>query len=481
MRTHILPRWASRAGKTPRRGVGAPGARLALRAALTGVVGLALAGGAPARAAPPNSAAMPPSAAPPPPAAQETSAARETSAEPPTKQLRPAERRAVVTALVVRDATLPVALGGKAGERVTVVVQAGRVTCLGRSCKSPTGARVLDVGGANVLPGLVEAAAHIGQVEVSLEPSSHDGDIKGLDNAAHVRAADGVHMNSRVVRAALRGGVTVALSAPRGPALVVGQSAALDLSANQVGDATLAPSVAVHAQVGNGAKRHRGRAEVGARSGQFALLRALLSEAAARMAAPNTPRPWTLGTRSTLAGLQALYPLLARKLPLVVHAHRAGDILAALRLARAFKLRLVIVGGAEAHVVARQLAAAKVPVVVAPVVARPDSFDTARALPSNAARLHKAGVTLALSTARTHNARNLRWQAGLAVAHGLPHGAALRAVTTAFGDIFGVDSGGLRVGSRANFVVCDGDPLSLQGRIRHVVVGRRLLSDPRQR
>lgn len=400
-----------------------------------------------------------------------------TPVTPSEKQTRPAQ-------LVLLHAAIPAWVLGKARPDATVVVSGGVVRCVG-ACVVPSTATKVDVHGAMVVPGFFEPAAHIGQLEVSLEPTSHDGKIMGLDNAAHVHAVDGLHLNSRVLKAALRGGVTGTMSAPMGPALIVGQSVAFR-TAGTVADklpAVVAPTVAVHVQLGNGPKRHRGRAAVGARSGQIAVLRALLTEAKARSGKGGGARPWTLGSRSTLAGVKALIPVVQGRQQLAVHAHRAGDILAALRVAASFKLKMVLIGGAEAHVVARQLAAAKVAVILSPVIARDTSFDTARARPDAALILHRAGVRLALSTGRTHNARNLRWHAGMAVSKGLPKDVALQAISVTALRIFGLESawGGLRVGGVANLVVIDGDPLGFSGRIRHVLVGDRLLSHPQQR
>lgn len=386
----------------------------------------------------------------------------------------------------------PLARGGAEAaplQDATVVVRAGVVRCVGR-CEVPGGVPRHDGGGAQLLPGWVETAAHLGQVEVWAEASSHDGTAQGADILAHVRARDGLVLDSRVLEAARWGGVTAAISRPLGNALVVGAGVAFR-TAPQVGGpaagveaAVLRPLVGIHVNLGESAKHAAGRPLVGARSGQIALLRAALVAARAELAAgaKRTAPDAGLLRSADRAALLALEPVLAGREPLVVHAHRAEDIAAALRLCQDEKLRMVLVGGAEAHLLAAPLAADKVPVVLAPVRGRALTFESARAVPDAAARLHRAGVVVAIATGRPHDARNLRWEAGFAVAHGMPADAALAAISIVPARIFGIEASlGARVGAAPGFVLVRGEPLGLGGRVVGVATGELLEIEPKQR
>jgi hypothetical protein len=121
-----------------------------------------------------------------------------------------------------------------------------------------------------------------------------------------------------------------------------------------------------------------------------------------------------------------------------------------------------LAGGAEAWMVAEQLARDDVPVVLDPLVNLPNRFETLGATDQNAARLHAAGVRIAFATGDSHNARNLRQAAGNAVARGLPWDAALAAVTANGPRFFGVDDGGtIAAGRVADLVIWDGDPFEV--------------------
>ena len=133
--------------------------------------------------------------------------------------------------------------------------------------------------------------------------------------------------------------------------------------------------------------------------------------------------------------LEALQPVLAGKLPLLVAVDRASDIQALLDLAREYRVRVIVQGGAEAWRVAPALAAAKVPVLVSALDNIPASFDALGARQENAALLRRAGVPVVITAGavESFNVRNVKQHAGNAVAYGLPWDEALRAVTLAAG------------------------------------------------
>jgi imidazolonepropionase-like amidohydrolase len=165
----------------------------------------------------------------------------------------------------------------------------------------------------------------------------------------------------------------------------------------------------------------------------------------------------------TPAGRRVLARFLAEHRPFLFAIDRAADIRTALAFAEREKIRIVIVGGAEAWRVSAALARARVPVVLDPLEDLPSSFDAIGATLENAARLSRAGVTIAFSLrAGPTDARKLRQAAGNAVAHGLAWDVALAAVTRVPADIFGAGGfGSITIGQPANLVVWTADPLEV--------------------
>jgi imidazolonepropionase-like amidohydrolase len=155
----------------------------------------------------------------------------------------------------------------------------------------------------------------------------------------------------------------------------------------------------------------------------------------------------------------------------VVRVHRASDILQVLRFADEMELQVVIQGGREAWIVAEQLAAAKVPVVINTLDNLPADFDSLGARLDNAALLHRAGVQVMFSADETPNARKVRQLAGNAVANGMPATAALAALTRLPAKVFGAGSRVIARGARADLVIWSGDPLEVTTAADQVVIG----------
>jgi len=362
------------------------------------------------------------------------------------------------------------ALPGAKPTQGTLVMTDGRIAEAGPSAAVPAGCERIAIDGRVVTAGLIDAASTIGLAEIDLEPITVDQDAGGTDPVrAAFRAADGYNPQSVLIPVARAGGVTSALIAPTG-GLVAGQAAWVDLAGATQREALRASPAAIAASLDGPAGTALRR------------LRELLEDArlfVTRREAweKNQSRqfPWSR------SDLEALRPLIEREIPLVVAADRASDIEALLRLAEEQKIDVVVRGGAEAHLLATEIAAARVPVILDPFVYGPGSYDQVHGRSDNAARLHAAGVTIALSTYSGHNVRKLRQLAGNAVRDGLPWEVALEAITAAPARIFGMgDHGTLARGSVANVVVWSGDPLEIGERVERIWIAGRPF-EPRSR
>ena len=160
--------------------------------------------------------------------------------------------------------------------------------------------------------------------------------------------------------------------------------------------------------------------------------------------------------------LEALLPYVRGEKPVVFTAERKADILAVLKLADELKVKPIVSGGTEAWKVAGELKKRDVPVILGPIMSLPreggDRYDAPYA---SAAKLHAAGVRFCIRSAGSNNARNLPYEAAMAVAHGLPAEEGLKAVTLYPAQILGVDDkfGTIEAGKKANLVIASGDVL----------------------
>ena len=375
---------------------------------------------------------------------------------------------------------LPVS--GPAIERGTIVIRGGAIAAVGASVTAPAGARVIDAAGKTVTPGLIDSAVQTGTVEI---PVSAEGTADENTSDPRVSAAftvvDSFNGNSTVIPVTRVEGITSALVTPGGTGNVfLGQGAVMDFSGAQVPDSvTRAPAVMV-AALGEAGASVAG----GSRATAILRIREILEDArdyGINKTAYNAAQRREYAR--TRLDLEALQPVLKGQTPLAVLANRASDLLAAIRLADEFKLRLVLVGASEGWMVADQLARAKVPVVLKPLTDIP-TFDSLGATLENAARLSRAGVVVALASFDTQNSRNLRQEAGNAIANGMARDAALEAVTLAPARLWGVADrvGSIETGKDADLVIWSGDPFELTGGAERVFIkGVEVSRDTRQR
>jgi len=403
------------------------------------------------------------------------------SAEAPA-QPRPVPAKPAVAAAAPARAPVTVAPIAIVGGRVhtgtgevlddaTIIIEKGLIQKVAKGLAAPAGATTIDAKGREVTPGFIDAMTSIGIVEVSLEDDTHSDNRGGEDPIrAAFRAADGYNPASIVIGVTRSQGITSVGVIPWG-GLFSGQSAWADLDGQTRDEALAQSSLALHVHLDENLDGKQGGAA-------GALLRAREAFDDARTFQKNKAAWERNQSRSFAASrldLEAITNALAGKVPVAFHVDQAADILAALQLAKEFNLRPIIAGGVEAWKVAKQLAAAKVPVLVNAIVAGPTSFDRLASRDDNAALLQAAGVPLVITSNDTHNARKLRQVAGNAVRAGLPHEAAIVAVTRNPAEAFGMANqyGTLTVGKVANVVIWSGDPLETSTHPTAVVIRGR--------
>ncbi len=375
-----------------------------------------------------------------------------------------------------------VPVGGDPIGRGTVLVLDGRVAALGPVEHVPVPDRlpVHDTTGLWVLPGLVEAHAHVGIYEDGVGPAGMDHNDLADPDTARLRALDAVNPADIAFADALAGGVTTVVVKPGSGNVIGGRCAALKTWGRTVDAMCLREPVAIKSALGENPKRVHGERKQlpSTRMGVAAVVRdacarathhrqQLTRAASGRIAAPNPD----LNAESVLLALE-------REIPWCQHAHRADDIATALRLAREHGYRLVLHHGTEAHLLAEEIVNAGVPVVVGPQLVSRSKVELRQRTLRTPGLLAAAGALVALTTDHPVVPIGLLiLQAMLSMKEGLEPHEALRAVTVNPARIMGIDDrvGTLQPGRDADVVVWDGDPLELMSRVVTVYVeGRRV-------
>lgn len=368
-------------------------------------------------------------------------------------------------------------------ENGTVVIRNGHVVSVGTGA-APAGARIIDARGKVVAPGFVAVDSGLGASEVSSVSGSDDLSNGANSISASFDVSYGLDPWSITLPVARLGGVTRAIVTPshagggggnhqddgdadfsgvagggfQSPGLFAGQAAIIHLG--QGTDILVKARVAMVAPFGEAGASIAG----GARGAEFTQFKETLAEV--RLYARNRAAYDRAGLRDlslSRADLEALIPVADGSMPLIVTVHRAADIQQVLRLAREEGVKLILDSAEEGWLVADQIAAANVPVLLNPIANLPSNFETRAARMENAAALNAAGVLIAIkgNEGSIHRARETRYNAGNAVSHGLPYAAAIAAITVNPARIFGEAGqfGELKAGAAADVVVWSGDPL----------------------
>ncbi|HEX6815018.1 MAG TPA: amidohydrolase family protein [Gemmatimonadaceae bacterium] len=365
-------------------------------------------------------------------------------------------------------------------ESGTVLIRDGKIVAVGASVTVPSDAEKVDASGKWVTPGFVDAETQLGLVEVGFGAGANESRARSDQGITpDFTSWDGLNPRSVLIPPAREEGVTSVMSTPGG-GLIAGQAAMIDLFGDTRAEMILRAPAAMIASIGD-----EGGDGAPAKGQQIAKLRELLQDARYyQKHVAEFDRGQSRQMSTTPASLAALVPVLTGKLPLLINADEASDIQSAIDLAKEFGIKVIIGGGEEAWEVADHLAAAKIPVLAGAMSNIPSSFSTLGSRQDNVALLRKAGVQVALignggGDEELFNVRNIRYEAGNAVGYGLSWNDALKAITQAPAEIFGVADkiGTLEPGREANVVVWDGDPFEFASRAVAVYVRGKKQAD----
>jgi imidazolonepropionase-like amidohydrolase len=373
---------------------------------------------------------------------------------------------------------------GEPIEGGTVLLRDGKIAAVeGPGFAVPSGVVVVDATGKWVLPGFIDAHAHAGVAEEAEGWAGQDTNERTDPNSAHVRALDAINPADQGFRDAIGGGVLAVNVNPGSANPIGGQTVAIKCWGRTVDEMVLREPAGLKSALGENPKRVYGeRSETpSTRLGTAAVIRGAFVAAqnyqaklAASASSADSSSERTVVDRDLK--LEALSRVLRREIPWRQHCHRADDIATAMRMAREFGYDLVIDHGTEAYLLADQIAAAQIPVIIGPLFTSRSKVELRNRSLANPARLAAAGVTIAITT--DHPVVPIHFlihQATLAVKEGLDPVTALRAVTINPARIMGVDAriGSLSVGKDADLVIWSGDPLDVMSRAERAFLDGR--------
>ena len=371
---------------------------------------------------------------------------------------------------------------GEPIEGGTVLIAGGQIAAVeGPDFLAPAGFTVVDAAGKWVLPGFIDAHVHAGVHEEAEGWAGQDTNEMTDPVTAQVRVLDAINPADLGFRDAISGGVLAVNVNPGSGNPIGGQTAAIKCWGRSVDEMVMRSPAGIKSALGENPKRVYGeRKETPAtRLGVAAVIRgafvAALNYQAKLAAAEIDPSP-ARGVVERDLKLEALGRVLRREIPWRQHCHRADDIATAMRIASEFGYDLVIDHGTEAYLLADQIAAAGIPVVIGPLITSRSKVELRNRTLASPGRLAAAGVTIAITT--DHPVVPIHFlihQATLAVKEGLDPVTALRAVTINPARIIGCADriGSLTPGKDADVVIWSGDPLDVMSRAERAYTGGR--------
>ncbi len=403
-----------------------------------------------------------------------------------------AARAGAQVTMPVAPQSQPVALRGATIHTVTqgtitngtIVLDRGKIIAIGTNVAIPRGAKIVDVTGKHIYPGLVDAYSTVGITEIGSVDVSNDITELG-DFNPNVRAEVAVNAESRHIGTTRSAGVLVSFSTPGG-GLVSGMSSAMSLEGWTWEEMSMKGAAALNVtwpdpntrpnRFGGGGPGGPGggapRVAPKTYAEQVQTLKDYFAEARAYRDAVKAGQQ--LRTDSRYA---AMIPALNGEIPVIVAADGVAQINDAITWGKEEGLRIVIRGGQDAIHVASRLKAENVPVILTSTMAAPqrqhEGYDGAYTMP---ARLHAAGVKFAISGgAGGLYSNRLPYEAGVAVAFGLPEAEALKAVTLNAAEMMGVSDkvGSLDVGKEATLLITTGTPLDMTSNIEQAYIQGR--------
>jgi imidazolonepropionase-like amidohydrolase len=374
---------------------------------------------------------------------------------------------------------------GKPVRKADVMIERGKMSIIEeregerlkplRFDKDWQGTTVSHSDGFHLYPGTIDAGTVLGLVEIDGARETKDY-LEGGDFQPDLRAGTAINPDSELIPVTRANGITTVLTRPMGGVLA-GQSALINLAGWTPKEMTIADPFALHIDfpeenplfpwnpytpfVGRSIAKKQREEKIRRVKDLFRQAKDYAAGRAASPEAPMNPR------------LEALVPYARGEKPIIVHAMKYEAIREALQLADDMKWKIILSGAADAWKVAADLKKRDIPVIVGPVMTLPhephDPYDSPFAC---AAKLHKAGVRFCIRSSGASNARNLPYEAAMAVSYGLPPDEGLKAVTLYPAQILGVanEFGSIEAGKRANLVLTNGDILQPSTQVLAVFV-----------
>ena len=347
-------------------------------------------------------------------------------------------------------------------------IDKGVFTEVGTNLTANKGEDVQDLNGLYVFPGLVESHCHLGMEETAIRFEGDDVNEITDPITPNMRGIDGCNPMDETIESALKGGVTTVAAGPGSANVLGGTFFAYKTKGNCIDEMTIENPIAMKAAFGENPKRCYKDKKIDTRMQISALLRETLEKTKEYLAKKEAGKDVAYDQK-----LEAMIPVVKRELPLKCHAHRADDILTAIRIAKEENIKITLDHVTDARFILPQIKDSGFPCICGPALTHKSKFELANMSFETPNELYKAGILFSIITdSPVIPQQYLSLSAALAAKAGLPEYEAIKAITINPAKILGLDNrvGSIKVGKDADFVVCTKNILDTQNEITAVYV-----------
>ena len=344
----------------------------------------------------------------------------------------------------------------------------GVFTEVGKDLTPDEGEDIQDLNGLYVFPGLVESHCHLGMEETAIRFEGDDVNEITDPITPNMRGIDGCNPMDETVELALKGGVTTVAAGPGSANVLGGTFFAYKTKGNCIDEMAIENPIAMKAAFGENPKRCYQGKKIDTRMQISALLRETLEKTKEYMEKKEAGKDVAYDQK-----LEAMIPVVKRELPLKCHAHRADDILTAIRIAKEENIKITLDHVTDARCILPQIKESGFPCICGPALTHKSKFELANMSFETPNELYKAGILFSIITdSPVIPQQYLSLSAALAAKAGLPEYEAIKAITINPAKILGLDNrvGSIKAGKDADFVVCTKNILDTQNEIKAVYI-----------
>lgn len=356
-----------------------------------------------------------------------------------------------------------------------ILIKEGKIVEISKNIERTSDVTVIDATDQLVLPGFIDAHTHLGLFEDAIGFEGADGNEITHPITPHLRSIDGINPLDRTFEQAREGGVTLVATGPGSANVIGGQFAAIKTAGRRIDDMIVQEPIAMKCAFGENPKRCYNERKQSPMSRMA--IAAELREVLMKSKEYHQKKLKGLQDYDKMPELnfkyEAMLPVMEKKIPLKAHAHRADDILTALRIAKEFDVRITIEHCTEGHLIADILKEENAQVIVGPSFGERSKFELKNKTFETPAVLEQAGVECAIMTDHpVIPLQHLGMCAGFAVKSGMSYEGALKSITITPARILGLDDhvGSLTVGKDADIVLWNGDPLTIEAEVVATII-----------